>query len=698
MPRRRATENGVNGAAAANATAPKPRNRKKKDAGAALAPNAMMPNPPNVYDHPNGGGMSSMGGGPPTHMMMPPLGHEDPSKHIQSNYGGQAPPQNMGHPYPDYYSQNHPSVSGGALQPPQPPHHLQGPPAPNGHYNGVHNQNPAMHQFTEPEMPHGNFLHPGMMQQHPNMANQNPNAAQHHMMMRMRHQQQHQQLLQHHHQQLQPPPPPQMGNIQQNGVLPHQHSAPYLEHRINEMNKRLHHFTNTVVAERDLIQWWEAFGFEFFDEESRMVMIFYDNETYPVRYSIGRSIIPRYFKTLFESGIKEMLYSVQGPSRESVSNQYNVFTLENENILLRTKHDKPYMIDVSTECRLLVEFTFDEQYGYRIRQWTIEMVNCRGMGGLDPLQLQDGEIQVKLKQGLAHMGLTVGALNFLKMCTILEPMQTIMAQSKAHGITPRDSLHKVCFHAYQRSMTASNQPPQVMNNPMNQQSQIIMPPPPVEEPPAKGKAKKRTRKTNANAGAAGPASKRKNNAAASAAAILEQQHQQPPALPPPQNPPQPNFGINPHIFPQEVMVVGEPSLMGGEYGMDDERIIARIENAQYQPNPHMSNQQMASGPSIHPNNNMTQQQHQQMTQQQQLQMHQQQQMQHQQMQHQQQQQQAMQGQMLAPQNNVPLQQQQQQHLHQVNPSLAQHMNPTPPINNMNPPINNMNPPANMLRT
>lgn len=34
---------------------------------------------------------------------------------------------------------------------------------------------------------------------------------------------------------------------------------------------------------------------------------------------------------------------------------------------------------------------------------------------------------------------------------------------------------------------------------------------------------------------------------------------------------------------QDVMVVGEPTLMGGEFGDKDERLIARLENSQYDP-------------------------------------------------------------------------------------------------------------------
>lgn len=35
------------------------------------------------------------------------------------------------------------------------------------------------------------------------------------------------------------------------------------------------------------------------------------------------------------------------------------------------------------------------------------------------------------------------------------------------------------------------------------------------------------------------------------------------------------------LFRQDVMVVGEPSLMGGEFGEEDERMITRLENTQY---------------------------------------------------------------------------------------------------------------------
>ena len=63
---------------------------------------------------------------------------------------------------------------------------------------------------------------------------------------------------------------------------------------------------------------------------------------------------------------------------------------------------------------------------------------------------------------------------------------------------------------------------------------------------------------------------------------------------------------------QDVMVVGEPALMGGEFGDEDERLITRLENQQFEPNtaepeenkPFQNNDSAAGGP-IPPTNGGT---------------------------------------------------------------------------------------------
>jgi hypothetical protein len=47
------------------------------------------------------------------------------------------------------------------------------------------------------------------------------------------------------------------------------------------------------------------------------------------------------------------------------------------------------------------------------------------------------------------------------------------------------------------------------------------------------------------------------------------------------------------------MVVGEPSLMGGEFGEEDERLISRLENSQYDPAAQAA-QAAAQGPPVGP--------------------------------------------------------------------------------------------------
>ena len=43
------------------------------------------------------------------------------------------------------------------------------------------------------------------------------------------------------------------------------------------------------------------------------------------------------------------------------------------------------------------------------------------------------------------------------------------------------------------------------------------------------------------------------------------------------------LNVNLPLPPQDVMIVGEPSLMGGDFGEEDERLITRLENTQYDP-------------------------------------------------------------------------------------------------------------------
>lgn len=51
--------------------------------------------------------------------------------------------------------------------------------------------------------------------------------------------------------------------------------------------------------------------------------------------------------------------------------------------------------------------------------------------------------------------------------------------------------------------------------------------------------------------------------------------------------------------PGDVMIVGEPTLMGGDFGDEDERMIARLENTQYDPTPPPQQQLLGPPPPPH---------------------------------------------------------------------------------------------------
>ena len=116
-----------------------------------------------------------------------------------------------------------------------------------------------------------------------------------------------------------------------------------------------------------------------------------------------------------------------------------------------------------------------------------------------------------------------------------------MSRHKAYSLSPRDCLKTTLFQKWQRMVA----------------------PPEAQRPPSK----RRKRKSSAtNSGPATGAGKKKNANNS-------------------MSPGPPNFSL----ASQDVMVVGEPSLMGGEFGDEDERLITRLENNQFDPN--------AAGPS-----------------------------------------------------------------------------------------------------
>ncbi|MEQ2212787.1 LIM domain-binding protein 2, partial [Xenoophorus captivus] len=80
--------------------------------------------------------------------------------------------------------------------------------------------------------------------------------------------------------------------------------------------------------------------------------------------AIGRTLIPRYFSTVFEGGVTELHYILKH-SKESFHN--SCITLDCDQCTMVTQHGKPMFTKVCTEGRLILEFAFDDLM--RIKTW-----------------------------------------------------------------------------------------------------------------------------------------------------------------------------------------------------------------------------------------------------------------------------------------------------------------------------------------
>ncbi|XP_026478381.1 LIM domain-binding protein 2 [Ctenocephalides felis] len=320
-----------------------------------------------------------------------------------------------------------------------------------------------------------------------------------------------------------PPPPDRMDQGQL--PVPRRHT-PYFgqpDYRIYELNKRLQQRSE----ESDNL-WWDSFATEFFEDDASLTLTFCLEDGHK-RYTIGRTLIPRYFRSIFEGGVTELYYNMRH-TKESFHN--TSITLDCEQCTMVTHHGKPMFTKVCTEGRLVLEFTFDDMM--RIKSWHL---NVRAHRELIPRSVPPppdvGGVLEQLTKNITRQGITNSTLNYLRLCVILEPMQELMSRHKAYALSPRDCLKTTLFQKWQRMVA-----------------------PPESQRPAN---KRRKRKGSSSGGGA--------NAAGAP----------PPVTGGKKRSPGPNFSL----ASQDVMVVGEPSLMGGEFGDEDERLITRLENTQY---------------------------------------------------------------------------------------------------------------------
>ena len=317
--------------------------------------------------------------------------------------------------------------------------------------------------------------------------------------------------------------PPHMGP---HGLL-HGPPPPFMERRpipimpvsykISEMNKRLQQRTD----DSDNF-WWDAFATEFFEDESQLTLTFC-LEDGPKRYCIGRTLLPRFFRSIFEGGVTELQWDLKN-AKESM--HAAAITLDCDQAMMITEHGKPLFAKVYAEGRLIIQFGFDDMM--RIRSWHLAIRNHREFVPRAALSTEEPDLIENLSKNITRQGLTAATLNYLRLCEILEPMKELMSRHKAYALSPRDCLKTTLFQKWQKMVA-----------------------PPESTKPTN----KRRKRKGSTAGGVGHGPNKKGLSPAS------------------------NFSL----ASQDAMIVGEPSLMGGDFGEEDERLITRLENSQYDP-------------------------------------------------------------------------------------------------------------------
>ncbi|ERE89909.1 LIM domain-binding protein 1 [Cricetulus griseus] len=250
--------------------------------------------------------------------------------------------------------------------------------------------------------------------------------------------------------------------------------------------------------------------------------------------TIGRTLIPRYFSTVFEGGVTDLYYILKH-SKESYHN--SSITVDCDQCAMVTQHGKPMFTKVCTEGRLILEFTFDDLM--RIKTWHFTIRQYRELvpRSILAMHAQDPQVLDQLSKNITRMGLTNFTLNYLRLCVILEPMQELMSRHKTYNLSPRDCLKTCLFQKWQRM--------------------VAPPAEPTRQPTTKRRKRKNSTSSTSNS-SAGNTTNSAGSKKKTPAASLSLSSQVP-----------------------DVMVVGEPTLMGGEFGDEDERLITRLENTQY---------------------------------------------------------------------------------------------------------------------
>ncbi|KAG5266685.1 hypothetical protein AALO_G00234960 [Alosa alosa] len=135
-----------------------------------------------------------------------------------------------------------------------------------------------------------------------------------------------------------------------------------------------------------------------------MLTITFCLEDGPKRYTIGRTLIPRYFRSIFEGGARptELFYVLKHP-KESFHNNF-----------------------VSLDCDQYTSWShrMESPCSHRIKTWHFSIRQHREVvpRSILAMHAQDPQMLEQLSKNITRCGLSNSTLNYLRLCVILEPM------------------------------------------------------------------------------------------------------------------------------------------------------------------------------------------------------------------------------------------------------------------------------------
>lgn len=251
--------------------------------------------------------------------------------------------------------------------------------------------------------------------------------------------------------------------------------------------------------------WYDAFANEFFDDTAKITMRnVNDTDAFSSSphllieslscggelktFTIGRQLVGRFWRSFGEGGCVELQFILAGRSNTTIvpRNPHmhaQIVIHEVEICTLVSNYGRPTFCKSCMDGTLNVEFiapVLSEETGalgsLRIKSWTFTHRRNQELiprSVLAVLQEQPGKLDNLLKN-ITRNGLTVSTLQYLKLCSILEPMQEMMSRHKAWNGTqsPRECLRASAMH---RMRAAQHGPGQITPYGVQQQQQQQQP-------------------------------------------------------------------------------------------------------------------------------------------------------------------------------------------------------------------------------